>query len=173
MKIRDKLIVAALVLVGLGSIAYAAFVQVTTINGTGTVTGDWDIAVTSITLTDSAGATEVSAPEFTGTSATFDVELAYPGAFAEYEVVITNGGNIDAIVSSVTDLASKNAEAPAYITYTVTGVAANTTIAASNAGDTDLNTATVRVEWDAADNTGVVDATKSATIEFNYEQDTD
>lgn len=172
MNIRNKLIIAAIVLVGVGSIAYAAFAQILTINGTGTVTGDWDVAITGITLTDSDGATDVTPPEYTGTSATFDVDLAYPGAFAEYDVVITNAGNIDAIVDSITDLTSKNAEAPAYITYTVTGVAEATEIAAANGGTTDVNTATVRVEWDPADDTGVVDDTKTATIEFNYIQNT-
>lgn len=172
MRIRNQLIIAAIIIVGIGSIAYAAFAQILTINGTGTATGDWDVAVTSITLTDSDGATDATIPSFTGTSATFDVDLAYPGAFAEYQVVITNAGNIAAIVDSVTDLTTKNAADPAYITYTVTGVPADTLLAADNAGTTDVNTATVRVEWDPLDNTGVATDTKTATINFDYVQDT-
>lgn len=37
---RTKILVAALVVVGLASVAYAAFSQVLTISGTGTASGD-------------------------------------------------------------------------------------------------------------------------------------
>jgi hypothetical protein len=37
---RNKLLIAALIVVGLASVAYAAFAQVLTIGGTGTATGN-------------------------------------------------------------------------------------------------------------------------------------
>lgn len=169
MRIRNQLIIAAIIIVGIGSIAYAAFAQILTINGTGTATGDWHVAITGVSRTAAAGATEVGgSPTFTGTSATFDVDLAWPGAYAEYTVTIANTGNIPAKVESVTDLATINSADPTYMTYTVGGVAANDLLPATTGTDT----ATVRVEWDPLDNTGVANDTKSATINFNYIQNT-
>lgn len=163
---RNKLIIAAVVLVGLASVAYAAFSQLLTINGTGTANGNWNIAITGITQTASTGATENTAPLFTGTSATFDVDLAYPGASATYEVVIKNNGTIPARLSTLTDLTTLNAAAPADIHYTLTGVAVNDTLAASA-----TVTATVKVEWLTGGSTNIDTQSKVATIDFNYIQD--
>lgn len=166
LSMRNKLIIAAVVLVGLASVAYAAFAQILTINGTGTATGDWDVAITGITLADSAGATENAAPVYTGTSATFDVSLAYPGAYATYDVAIANTGNIDATLSSITDLAPINATAPTDLYYTLSGVAVSDSLVATTGTDT----ATVTVTWDAASTTNITAQSKVATIELNYVQ---
>ena len=171
---RSKLLIAAAVVVGLSSIAYAAYSQTVTINGTGTATGEWDVAITDITLTDSDGATENSAPDQNGTTATFDVDLAFPGAFAEYEVVVTNAGNIPAMLDAITDLTSKNAEVPTYITYAVSGVTADSTLLGTNTGVDDTNTITVRIEWTGSTSPDTSsNNSKSATINFDYIQDTD
>ncbi len=163
---RNKLLVAALVVVGLASVAYAAYAQVVTINGTGTASGDWNVAITNITLVSSTGATDATAPSFTGTSATFNTNLAYPGATATYAITVTNGGSINALLSSLTDLSTTNAAAPTYITYTVSGVTAGTTTL--NAGTT--NTVNVTVTWDASSSPTTTSASKSATISLNYDQ---
>jgi hypothetical protein len=170
---RSKLLIVAAIVVGLSSIAYAAYSQVLTVNGSGTATGTWDVAITSITETASDGKTNNSAPSFTGTSATFDVDLAYPGAYAEYDVVVTNAGNIPAILSSITDLTTKNAEAPTYITYTVSNVTAGTTTLGTSTGVDDTNTIHVRVEWTGGTSPDTSSGnTKSATIDFTYDQNT-
>ncbi len=172
---RSKLLIAAAVVVGLSSIAYAAYSKTVTISGTGTATGSWNVGITSITLSDSDGSTENSAPGQNGTTATFDVDLAYPGAFAEYEVVVTNSGNIPAILDSITDLTSKNAEDPTYITYAVSGVTADVTLLGTNTGVDDTNTITVRIEWVGSTSPPDTseDNSKAATINFDYIQDTD
>lgn len=166
---KTKIIVAAFVIVGLASIAYAAFAQILTINGTGTAAGDWDVAITSITQTGATGATENAAPTFNATSATFDVDLAYPGASATYDVVVTNNGTIPAVLSSIDGVTQANAAAPLYIEYALTGVTAGTTTLAAAGG---TNTATVTVEWDAASAPASSGETKIATITLNYDQDT-
>lgn len=166
----NKLLAAALVVVGLATVAYAAFAQTLTINGTGTAAGTWDVEITSITLDANVGATENSAPVVAGDnlSATFDVDLAYPGAYAEYDVVVTNSGSIDAKYDGSTDLTALNAAAPDYITYTVTEPAVNDPLAAAG-----TDTITVRVEWDAAEtNPGTGVENKVATIDLDYSQDT-
>lgn len=163
---RNKVIVAALVVVGLASVAYAAFAQVLTISGTGTASGDWDVAITSITRTAATGATDAVAPSFTGTSATFDVDLAYPGATATYDVVVTNAGSIDAVLTTLDGLTAANAAAPTYITYAVTGVNNGTTLAAGG-----TNTASVTVTWNSATAPTTPNETKTATLTLNYDQD--
>lgn len=166
---KQKLLIGALIVVGLASIAYAALSQSLVINGTGTTTADWKVEITGITVAASNGATQVnSSPTFTNTTATFDVELAHPGASATYDITVTNGGSIDAILDSLTpDIATINGAAPTDITFTVTGVTAGTTTL--NAGTT--NTVTVKVEWNAA-STITASQTKTASITLNYVQNT-
>jgi hypothetical protein len=163
---RNKILIAALVVVGLASVAYAAFSQILTINGTGTATGSWDVKIISITPTAQTGATDhASTPSFTATSATFNVDLAYPGATSSYDVAIKNNGSIPAKLSSLTDLTTVNATAPTDLTYAVSGVAVNDTLAAGA-----TVTATVTVTWNAAGTSNIATQSKAATITFNYVQ---
>lgn len=165
---RNKFVIAALVLVGVASVAYAAFSQIVTINGTGTATGSWNVAITGITRTAGTGATDAaSTPSFTGTQATFDVDLAYPGSTATYSVTIKNNGSIPAKLSTITDLAPINATAPTDLGYTLTGIAVNDALAPGATA-----TAVVTVTWSAAATTNITSQSKSATIDFNYIQNT-
>ncbi len=167
---RNKLIVAALVLIGVASVAYAAYAQVLTINGTSTASGTWDVKITGITRSAAAGATEASStPSFTNTSATFDTTLAYPGATATYDVTVTNNGTVPAKLTTIGGLATVNAAAPTYVGYTITGVTAGSTTLAANGG---TNTITVTVTWDAASTVSTTSASKTATLTFNYDQNT-
>ena len=166
---RNKLLIAALVVVGLASVAYAAFAQILTISGTGTTTGVWNVEITDITRTAATGATDATAPSFTGTSATFDTDLAYPGATATYEVTIENNGNVPALLSNIdTTPADINGTAPTFITYAMSGVTEGVTTIAPGAS----NTVTVVVTWDAASAPVTTGDTKTATYTFNYAQNT-
>lgn len=166
---RNKLIIAAVILVGLASVAYAAYSQSLTVNGSGTAAGNWNVAITNITQTSATGVTENSAPSFTGTSANFDVDLAYPGATATYDITVTNTGTIPAILSSLTDLTSLNAAAPSYITYATSGLTAGTTTLAANSGTNVLH---VTVTWQGASSPSTTGTSKAATITLNYDQNT-
>lgn len=165
---RNKLVAIAVMIISAGSVAYASFATNLTVNGTGTATGNWDVRILSITPTAQVGATDhASTPTFTTTSASFNVDLAYPGATSSYQVVIRNNGNINAKLNSITDVSTINSTAPTYLTYAVSGVAADDPLAPG------VNvTATVTVEWDAAATTNPSGASKAATINFNYIQDT-
>ena len=165
---RNKLLITAAIVVGLASIAYAAFAQILTINGTGTATGNWDVKILSITPVAQTGATDhANTPTFTTTSATFNVDLAYPGATSSYDIVIKNAGSVPAKLSSITDLTTINAAAPVDIKYAVTGVAANDTLAAGA-----QVTARVTVNWQSTGSSNIQTQSKAATIEFNYIQNT-
>lgn len=146
---KNKLLVAASAVVGLATVAYAAFATTLSINGTGSATGRWNVAITGIALdAASVGATNKTAPVVAGDSmsATFDANLAHPGTSAVYNVTIKNNGNIDAKLSTLSDLTTPNATAPSYLTYAVSGVAANDILAAGN-----TVTAKVTVTWVVAD----------------------
>jgi len=163
-------LVLAFMVVGLASIAYAAYSQVLTVNGTGTATGNFNVAITGITSVSKTGATDAVLPSFTGTSATFNVNLAYPGASAVYDVTVTNAGSIPAKAFSLTDLTTTNSAAPAYINYSTSGVTAGTTTLAANGG---TNVLRVTVTWDSTSspNTSTGNS-KAATISLNYNQNT-
>ncbi len=150
------------------SVAYASFATTLTINGTTTATGNWDVRILSITPTAQVGATDhASTPTFTTTSATFNVDLAYPGATSSYQIAIKNNGNISAKLGTLTDLTTINSTAPSYITYAVSGVAVNDVIAAGA-----TVTATVTAAWDSAATTNPSGASKAVTINFAYVQNT-
>jgi hypothetical protein len=165
---KNKLIIGLVVLVGLASVAYAAYAQVLNVNGTGTASGDWDVAITDITQTSATGATDNTPPTFDTTSATFDVNLAYPGATATYDVTVTNNGSIPAILSNLTDLTATNTAAPTYITYDITGVTAGSTTLAANGG---TNVMHVTATWDSGTSPDTSTGnSKVATITMNYDQ---
>ena len=167
---KNKLLLVAVAVIGLTSIAYAAYSQTLNVNGSGTAAGDWDVAITDITQTAATGATENSAPTFDETSATFDVDLAYPGASAEYDVTVTNEGSIPAALTTLTDMTSLNASAPAYITYTLSGVTDGGVTTLAPEGGT--NVLHVIVTWTGASAPVTTGTTKPATITLNYDQDT-
>ena len=98
-------------------------------------------------------------------SATFSADLAYPGATGSYDVTIKNNGTIPAKLSTISDLTATNAAAPTYITYVLSGVAVNDTLAAGATA-----TARVTVAWASSATTNPSGANKSATITFGYVQ---
>lgn len=166
---KNKIILGALLAIGFASIAYAAFSQMLTINGTATTTGDWQVEITSITSGAMNGAVLNSTPTYSATSATFDVNLEYPGASAQFDVSVANLGSIDAILDSVTGLPAANAAAPTDIQFSISGVTEGTTTL--NSGTS--NTVTVLAEWvDTAPDPQEANGSKTATINFNYIQNT-
>ena len=165
---RNKIIVAAILVVGLASVAYAAFAQILTVSGTSTVTGNWDVQVISITRTSGTGATDqASTPSFNGTSATFNVGLAYPAATATYDVVMKNLGNINAKVSQIPDLTAINALNPSDVKYAISGVVVDDPLTPGS-----TITATVTVTWQGTSNANVSTASKTATLNYNFVQNT-
>lgn len=162
---KHKILPIFIVIVCAASVAYASFASTLNVSGTGTATGNWAVEIISITPTGQVGATDAPAPSFTATSATFSVNLAYPGATSSYQVAIKNKGNINAKLSTITDLTTINSAAPVYITYAISGVAVNDTLAPNATA-----TATVTVTWASSATTNPSGASKAATIAFNYIQ---
>lgn len=159
-------LLAAIVLMSVG---YAALAQVLTINGTANIDANWDVEITGITEGTVKGATTKTITS-NATSATFSVDLAYPGATATYEVDIENKGTIDAILESITGVDSANSALPTEIQYSVTGVSEGDALDSKATAK-----AIVTVTWvKSADNTDTVptQTSKTATINLNYVQNT-
>ncbi len=169
MKTKNKnllLVILLIAVVGM-AIGYAALSQQLVINGTANITTEWDVHIEGITASsDNAanGATDTTTPTYTATSATFDVNLAYPGASASYTVYVKNGGTIGAKLQDVTGVDTANSAEPTGITYTI-DANANDTLASGS-----TRNYTVTVTWDA-DATQIPETkTKTATITLNYVQ---
>lgn len=158
------LIILILAVIGI-AIGYAALAQLLTINGTANITSSWDVRISSIAEGNLSGATSKTAAVVAGNklSATFDVNLQYPGASATYIITVENAGNINAILESVTGVDAANQLEPTGITYTI-DAKPNDTL---NSGTT--KDYTVTVTW--TDTNQIPETkTKTATITLNYIQ---
>ena len=79
-KAKNIIIGALLAAVAIMAVGYAALAQTLKINGTASITSTWNVAITGISSGVATGtATNGSEPSFTGTSATFNVNLVKPG----------------------------------------------------------------------------------------------
>lgn len=168
-KKKNFVIGTLLVAIVLMSVGYAALAQVLTINGTANIDASWDVEITGITEGTLKGATTKTITS-NATSATFNVDLAYPGATASYEVAIENKGSIDAVLESISGVDTANTALPTEVQYSVTGVKEGDELASGA-----TTKAIVTVTWVAsADNSDTVptQTSKTATINLNYVQNT-
>ena len=163
MKTKNKnllLVILLIAVVGM-AIGYAALSQQLVINGTANITTEWDVHIKNITASAgnaTTGAQDKTPPSFTATSATFDVDLAYPGASATYTVTVENGGTIAAKLQEVTGVDTANAA------YTI-DAQANDSLGSKSTKDY-----TVTVTWDKQATEIPNTKTKTATITLNYVQ---
>lgn len=168
MKTKKNILIGALLVVVVAmSVGYAAMAQQLTINGSANFEDvQWKIAFKEITLdTDNTeGATEENAPTIVGTTASFDVKLAYPGAKATYKIKVKNEGTINAYLQDISGVEEANSTVPTDIKYTVKGISVNDTL-----NTTEEKEFTVVVEWLDSDSISA-DTSKTATIYLNYVQ---
>lgn len=157
------LLILLLVIVGM-AVGYAALSQTLTISGTANIAAEWKILFTEIEEGTMKGASSKTAPSYTATTATFDVNLLYPGASAQYKITVANQGTVNAFLKSVDGIDTANAASPTDIKYTIDAAPDDKL----NSGDTKVYTVTV--QWDANSTTIPETKTKTATITLNYEQ---
>ena len=105
-----------LVIMGVG---YAAFSSQLKISGTSNITSNWSVKITDIQSKVVNGTpTNASEPTHTDTTATFRTTLTSPGDTMQYDVTVSNEGDIDAKLDKITVPESTN---PA-IGFEVTGI---------------------------------------------------
>ena len=169
MKTKSKnllLVILLIAVIGM-AVGYAALSQQLVIKGTANITTEWEVEVKSITPAStnaSTGAKDKVSPTFTATTASFDVNLAYPGATAVYVIKVENSGTINARLASISGIQEANAQEPTGITYSI-NAKENDFLASKETKEY-----TVTVVWDA-NATEIPDAKgKTATITLNYVQ---
>ena len=105
-----------LVIMGVG---YAAFQSQLRISGTSNITSNWSVKITDIQSKIVSGTpANASEPTHTDTTATFRTTLTSPGDTMQYDVTVSNEGDIDAKLDKITIPESTN---PA-IGFEVTGI---------------------------------------------------
>ena len=165
-KKKNLLIITLLIAIISMSVGYAALAQVLNINGTANISAVWDVEITNIVLKNSIGAKEKQVPIYDDRSATFNVDLSYPGAFAIYTVYVENKGTVDSELSSISGVEEANLENPNQIKYEVVE---NSETNILNAGE--KTSFDVKVNWESVDKDAIPLVTnKSATINLNYIQ---
>ena len=109
-----------LVIMGVGmGVGYAAFQSQLKISGTSNITSNWSVKITNIESEVVSGApTNISEPTHTDTTATFRTRLTSPGDTMQYDVTVSNEGDIDAKLDKITVPESNN---PA-IAFEVSGI---------------------------------------------------
>ena len=171
-----------LIFMGVGFSALTANLE---INGTATVSGKWDVRITSIEATEAviAGATVEDTTTLDGsvnaegTLASFTAALTQPGDYILYTVTVANNGNIDAVLKGYTPENGDGAQAGVSefnaikYTFVDTANAVGTELAAT----TGTHTFTVKAEYDET-KVGVnapkedADKTRTYNLFLNYEQ---
>jgi len=75
----------------------------------------WKVEFTSIAEGEKVGkATSRKLPEYTGTSASFYVDLVMPGDSIIYDLQVSNLGNLDSVLNNIEIITSPNKEAIKY-----------------------------------------------------------
>ena len=92
-------VICVFLMLGLG---YALLSQNLEIQGTGTITSDWNILITDIvTKEKSATASNVTEPTHSGTSATINAKFELPGDFISYDITVANQGTLNAVLDAI------------------------------------------------------------------------
>jgi len=97
-------------------VGYAAFNSVLNINGTSSISSNWDIKITSITEGTKIGSATTTVDESgnkkisgVGTlTASVEADLVSPGDSIEYDITVTNAGSLNAKLEKITLSESNN-----------------------------------------------------------------
>ena len=115
-----------LVIMGVG---YAAFQSQLKITGTSNITSNWSVKITDIQSKVVSGTpSNISEPTHTDTTATFKTKLVLPNDTMQYDITVSNEGDIDAKLDKITVPESTN---PA-IGFEVTGIREGALLKAGN-----------------------------------------
>lgn len=156
------------------AIGFASIGSKLTITGTATVNDTWNVQITGISKTDaSAGVVEAeNTPNFTATTANFNVSLQQPGDYAVYTVTVKNSGTLDATLSKIEETyLTGGSDAIAFTVTPAEGSEQGATLAKTNG----THTFDVRVEY-LSTAVGALapeaNATKTLTLTLDYVQKT-
>ena len=100
---RNYIIIGLCMILVIMGVGYAAFQSQLKISGTSNITSNWSVKITNIQSKVVSGApTNISEPTHTDTTATFRTRLTSPGDTMQYDVTVSNEGDIDAKLDKIT-----------------------------------------------------------------------
>ena len=144
------------------AVGYAAFAANLNIKGTSNITTSWDVRITNITSKNVVGkASNLEEPSYTNTTATFKTNLISPSDSIEYDITVTNNGDIDAILDKITITDSNN---PA-IVFTKSGLTEGDTLVAKES-----KVLTIKVEYSNEVTTQPGNTKADLTVVLDYSQ---
>ena len=143
-------------------VGYAAFSTALKINGTANIASTWQVLFTKIEeVSKTSGVTIKSAPTASGTTATFNLDVQFPGDTIVYKITVENQGTIDAIISDIT--ASKTGNDA--IKFNITGIKKGDILVKGTS-----TTFNVEITYDVNTNKQPTDLNEALTMEINYIQ---
>ena len=106
---RNYIIAGLCMILVIMAVGYAAFSSQLKISGTSNITSNWSVKITDIQSKVVSGTpTNASEPTHTDTTATFRTRLTSPGDTMQYDVTVSNEGDIDAKLDKITIPESTN-----------------------------------------------------------------
>ena len=106
---RNYIIVGLCMILVIMGVGYAAFSSQLRISGTSNITSNWSVKITDIQSKVVNGTpANASEPTHTDTTATFRTTLTSPGDTMQYDVTVSNEGDIDAKLDKITVPESTN-----------------------------------------------------------------
>lgn len=163
---KKMAIIIMLVVVLFMTVVYAVFSSSLNISGTANIGSNWNVYISSITTKNVSGKAEnaTGSPSFSNLNAVISANLKIPGDSIEYEVTITNGGTLDAVIDEI-DVTSAGTDA---IIYYITGIQKGNKIIAGTSA-----VFNVKIEYDVSVTGQPEEETKVVTINVNCVQDLD
>ena len=126
---RNYIIVGLCMILVIMGVGYAAFQSQLKITGTSNITSNWSVKITDIQSKVVSGTpSNISEPTHTDTTATFKTKLVLPNDTMQYDITVSNEGDIDAKLDKITVPESTN---PA-IGFEVTGIREGALLKAGN-----------------------------------------
>lgn len=162
-KQKNILIGGLLAIILVMVVGYAAFASQLNITGTGNITSNWKIKITKITskvLEGSAIDKGTTIPN--DLTATFKTSLQSPGDKIQYNVEVSNQGDLDAVLDTINLSDSKN---PA-IKFASSGMEKGTKLPAGS-----TKTLTITVEYDSSITDQPESTTSDLTASLTFVQD--
>lgn len=145
---------------------YAAYTANLKLNANYKVSENGDVQITNISTKQLGGHAindPNNPPKFTGTTATFNTKLYLPGDYAEYNVTVTNAGNIDVYLKEL--VPADDANPAIKFSYKNLDAASQETLKANS-----TKTFVVRIEYDINVTEQPTELTSSYDLTLNFEQ---
>lgn len=93
---RNRLIILGLIIIVLiMSVGYATLSTQVSLTGSTSITSEWNVGITNVTVEFVSENCKAGEPQFTNTTVAFNAELCKPGDHITYAVTVKNSGTID------------------------------------------------------------------------------